>query len=412
MEPDPRRGRVFALTWIAYASYYLGRKGFAVSKARLERDYGIGATALGDIDTGFLAAYCAGQFLAGAAGDRLGSRRLVGFGMLAAAAACAAFGLGAGSVAFALAFTLNGLAQATGWPGTVKAMGAWFGGRERGTVMGAWSTCYQVGGLAATAAATFLLTHHGWRSAFLGPAVWIAAIGILILVALPEAPAATLAPTPAATATATAADRARLLRSPVLWSLGAAYFSLKLIRYSLLFWLPYYLRTTGYSESAAGYQSIAFELGGILGAIAVGLASDRLFRGRRRGLAAAMILALAGALYLYTQVAPLGPLANFAGLALVGFCLFGPDALISGAAAQDLGGPGGAALAAGVINGIGSLGAVVQGRVTTSVSRAFGWDAVFLLFVALALVASGALALIARREPPHAPASTAEAASS
>ncbi len=33
-----------------------------------------------------------------------------------------------------------------------------------------------------------------------------------------------------------------LLRNPVLLMIGSSYFGLKLIRYSLLFWLPYYLR--------------------------------------------------------------------------------------------------------------------------------------------------------------------------
>ena len=41
---------------------------------------------------------------------------------------------------------------------------------KRGRIMGLWSTCYQVGGIAATAFATWLLVHYGWRTAFLGPA--------------------------------------------------------------------------------------------------------------------------------------------------------------------------------------------------------------------------------------------------
>ena len=59
----------------------------------------------------------------------------------------------------------------------------------RGRVMGVWSTNYQVGGLAATAFATFLLVHHGWRAAFLVPAAWVAAVGLVILLFLVEKPA-------------------------------------------------------------------------------------------------------------------------------------------------------------------------------------------------------------------------------
>jgi sugar phosphate permease len=85
-------------------------------------------------------------------------------------------------------------------------------------------------------------------------------------------------------------------------------------------------------------------------------------------------------------------------MAMVGFCLFGPDTLISGAAAQDLGGKHAAARAAGIINGLGSLGAVLQGVVTARVSEKFGWNALFYTFVLLALVSCLALLLVRRKD--------------
>ncbi|MCC6525488.1 MAG: hypothetical protein IT373_22750, partial [Polyangiaceae bacterium] len=52
----------FALTWLAYASYYLCRKNFGVVKAKLDLDEGW----LVAIDTAMLAAYAVGQFASGA----------------------------------------------------------------------------------------------------------------------------------------------------------------------------------------------------------------------------------------------------------------------------------------------------------------------------------------------------------
>ena len=52
--------------------------------------------------------------------------------------------------------------------------------------------------------------------------------------------------------------------------------------------------------------------------------------------------ALAGALLVFQTVGSTGMLPLTLSLALVGFLLFGPDALISGAAAQDIGGERGA----------------------------------------------------------------------
>ena len=82
---------------------------------------------------------------------------------------------------------------------------------------------------------------------------------------------------------------------------------------------------------------------------------------------------------------------HFALLALIGALLFGPDALLSGAAAQDVGGPRAAATAVGIVNGLGSLGALLQGALTLGVERAFGWNALFYVFFGLSLLACASL---------------------
>src|SRR5947207_12988163 len=181
-----KRAAVFGLTWIAYASYYFGRMGFPVIKSTLEKSLGISRGMLGWIDTGYLTTYALGQFASGFLGDRIGSRRMIGIGMLGVAAALIYFGLASAAWMFFIAFALNGVFQSTGWPGTCKAMGDWLTPRERGTVMGIWSTCYQIGPLTATGFCTFLFAHYGWRWAFFAPAMMIAVIGVLNLFLLPE----------------------------------------------------------------------------------------------------------------------------------------------------------------------------------------------------------------------------------
>ena len=387
------RARVFGLTWVSYASYYLTRKGFSVTKARLVDRLGVSEAGLAAIDTAYLVLYALGQFASGILGDRIGARRRVGWGMLASAAFCAAFGLSSATAIFLVAFGLNGLAQSTGWPGNTKAMAAWFTGRERGVVMGFWSTCYQAGGLAATAIATWLLTTFGWRWSFLGPAAWVAIVGAAILLFLPNF-VPDHGPVGDETAPTTPrAERARVLRSVTVWSYGAAYFCVKLIRYSLIFWLPYYLHTAlGYAEGASGYLSISFEVGGMVGSVGFGLLSDRVTRFGRGAVAAAGLVGLAGALLLYARIGGQGAVANFAGMALVGALLFGPDSLLAGAAAQDLGGRHAAATAVGFVNGMGSVGAILQGFVTVGIRHRWGWSGVFRVFVILA--ALGALCLV------------------
>ena len=391
----PRAAAVaFAVTWLSYATYYLGRKGFSVSKARIAKELGLSASALAGIDTGYLAAYAVGQFVSGALGDRLGARKLVAFGMWGAALTCGVFGTASSWVGLFVAFVLNGFAQSTGWPGNTKAIAEWVPRERRGAVMGAWCTCYQVGGIAATWWATWLLAHHGWRSAFWVPALAIGSVGLLVFLTLKRGPFATAAAhnsTPPPTTTLSRA-RWKLDLPPVLWSYGGAYFFIKLIRYSFLFWLPYYLHTAlGLPEAQAGYLSIAFEVGGVVGAIGIGSVSDRARRASRSVIAAAGLVGLAAALLLYAWAAPTGVVAQATMMALIGALLFGPDSLISGAAAQDTGGPASAARATGFVNGLGSFGALLQGYVTVWVRNAWGWSAVFYLFVAFAVASAVAL---------------------
>jgi OPA family sugar phosphate sensor protein UhpC-like MFS transporter len=414
-----RRG-LFALTWLSYATYYFARKNFPVAKARISEALGVTTDGLALIDSAYLVTYAVGQFAGGWLGDRIGARRLIGWGMVASAALVAAFGASSSTQLFALFLGLNGFVQATGWPGNVKAMAAWFGPKERGAVMGFWTTCFQVGPLVATALAALLLGRFGWRSAFFGPALLVALVGLLVLRSLREQPgrddlepAAEAGGAPAAAeecANGQRPDPAQVsrarrtaLQNPVVWLLGGSYFGLKLIRYCIDFWLPYYLeKGLHYRSDVAAYASTAFQFGGIFGAIAVGAVSDRWFAHRRGAVATVMTVGLALALALYAAVAPLGLWANVLAMALVGFCLFGPDALISGVAAQDLGGPLAAASVAGFINGCGSVGAVAQGFLVAGISSRHGWQAVFRALMWLAggsSLALGAVWWLQRKAP-------------
>jgi sugar phosphate permease len=227
-----------------------------VTKAAIGKS--LGSHALYGVETVYLAAYAVGQYGSGWLGDRVGARRLVGVGMLIAAGASFAFGLWSVGALFLATALVNGLAQSTGWPGNVKAMQEWTTPATRGRVMGVWATCYQVGGIAATAFAAAMLARGGWRAAYFGPAVVIGAVGVLALVVIRDRSLRESA-APSQAAPETDLDRAArraVAMSATVWWYGASYFFIKLIRYSLLFWLPFYLETVlHYGSAEAGYQS-------------------------------------------------------------------------------------------------------------------------------------------------------------
>ena len=409
--------RVFALTWVSYASYYFTRKNLSVVKSRLHETLDISTTALGTIETLYLAAYALGQFLSGALGDKIGARKLLISGMLGTALAAFVFGASSTVVPFALAFFVNGLVQSSGWSGNVKAMQPFFSSQSRGRVMGIWTTNYQAGGLLATALATYLLTHFGWRMAFFGPAIWVVVVAVLLWLFLVEKPEQCGLPpvepdvalrqgaTPSSSESATGPTLFQLLRMNVLWTLGLSYFGLKLIRYSLLFWLPFYLKQhLHYSESLAGYLSLPFEIGGMVGSVAVGWFSDRYFRKQRLRVMVPALLLLGCALVLYQFLGGKGLWINAGLLACVGFFLFGPDSLLSGTMSQDIGGRAATGRVAGIINGMGSVGAIFSPLIVARVSETFGWSALFFGFCGVTIVAAALLlvsALLVEQQQRH-----------
>jgi sugar phosphate permease len=395
----PKPFRAWCVTWFAYATYYMGRKSFSVSKKTLRSALGLSEEQLGLIDSLYLAAYCLGQFGSGWLGDRMGARRLVSIGLFGSATACALFGASSGALAFGALYFVNGLFQATGWPGTTRAMAEWTTPQNRGTVMAFWSTCYQIGGIAANWVAGALLVSYGWRAAFYGPALLLALMGGTVLLLLAPGPRAAELATASPAEERAEVRKAQLvvLKSVELWSYGGCYFFIKFIRYALLFWLPYYLSTTrGYPGDVAAWVSSAFEVGGVVGVIALGTYSDRA-RGSRARLSALSLLGLALALFAYTPLSAYGVTANALSLAAIGALLFGPDALLSGAAAQDAGGLHAAAAATGLVNGVGSIGGMVAGLAVPQISRTFGWNALFPSLVGLAVLSAVVLVPVTMR---------------
>jgi sugar phosphate permease len=395
-----RRNLVWGVTWLAYASYYLGRKGFGAAKHRIKESGFMDTQLLGVVDTAYLAAYALGQFGSGLAGDRVGARRLVGFGLLASALLCAACGAVTAALPFLLLFTLNGAAQATGWPGTTRAMAEWTTPANRGTVMGLWSTCYQVGPFVAGPLLGLLIDRYDdWRPAFLAPALLMVPVAMLVLTLVRSGPRPS-EPGTNAEARDDAAERRlaqrAVLQSRVLWCYGASYFFIKLTRYTLAFWLPFYLsERLGYSNALASGVASAFEGGGVLGVIAIGALSDHRGLGRVP-LSAAALVGLALALFACAKLVGPDPWLNVALFALSGAFLFAPDSILCGAAAQDVGGRHAAAMSTGFVNGIGSVGALVEGLTVPIVAERYGWDALFPSLVVMALLGAACLLPVLR----------------
>ena len=187
---------------------------------------------------------------------------------------------------------------------------------------------------------------------------------------------------------------ALVLRNPVIWLISLMYFFTKMGRYAIFFWLPLYMfEHLGYSLAEAGYTSILYEAAGFGGIVAAGYVSDKLFQSRRMPVGALGMWGVAVTCFFHPQLAAWSHLGNAIGISLIGFFTYGPDALMSGAAAIDAGSPKAAGLAAGVINGVGSFGQMFSGFIVAYITTRFGWDSLFYFFVAIHAVAGCLLAI-------------------
>jgi len=426
--PTYRRWRVqiFAITWLAYVGFYLTRKSFSVAKIGIQDDPALQMTdrAMALVDGAYLIAYAVGQFLFGMAGDRAGTRRVILLGMLVSVAAAVAMGASTLTIAFGIFFCIQGLAQSTGWGPLVKNMSAFFSRRERGTVMGLWSTNYPLGGLIASIVAGWAGDHFGWRYAFFIPAIALLAVWVLFLVfqrnqpedvGLPTVeqyhgePLPVLAPgaAPVVETDGSWATIRAVLTNRMVLLFSAVYFLLKPTRYAILFWGPKYMNArlgSGMTESAA--LSAMFELAGPIGALSAGILSDRLFHTRRVPVCVIGLLLLGGMLFTYDHL-PASGWALGGGFFLIGFLLFGPDSLIAGTAAVDFGTKRGASTASGVVNGCGSVGAIVGGTIPGLFNERWGWGGVFALLGSMTILAAllllprwNALPPVAAEKPP------------
>eukprot|EP00760_Papus_ankaliazontas_P002648 PhM_4_TR11208/c0_g1_i1/m.36169/K13783/SLC37A1_2; MFS transporter, OPA family, solute carrier family 37 (glycerol-3-phosphate transporter), member 1/2 len=184
-------------------------------------------------------------------------------------------------------------------------------------------------------------------------------------------------------------------------------FCMKIVRFTLLFWLPYYLSTElGYSTVGAGYASMGFEIGGAVGSILSGFFSDWFRFGRRR-VCCCTLFVFGGLLVLlgFPLARPVlseSIVACVAFTSVLGFFVFGSDGLMTGVALQDIAERENVASQTssltGVVGGIGSIGSVFQGTLTTAIALHFGWDRMFDFLCLLSFIAVVSLVRPTRAE--------------
>lgn len=446
-----RMSRVLVSLWAGYAGYTMARRPFSVARSEIESETGISKFASSSVDTAFLLCYTIAQLMYGSyLKGHYSPRAILLIGLVGSAFCCFVVAISSSGLMFSLAWGLNGCFQAAGWASCVTILTPWLASSERGRIMGIWGTNMAVGGILGNVITSFLMGRGlSWRWAV------IADVLILLVVALYMAGTLIHHPNLAgfvssqqaadgqtwssltsddgyftvdgelvtrtsgeiggagtnkgninnnASALPPAQSEGRLtfletLRVPGIAAISASYFFHKLVRYALMFWLPYYFnKELGYSIVAAGYMSASVDVGGVLGTVFAGFFSDWYAGGSRRAQATLFFvigMSVSTALFVVLRAALATSVAACCFVSgLVGFFAFAIDSLMSGSYLQDycerinvipyLG------AISGVVGGIGAAGSIAQGYLTVALSGA-SWN---ILFSMLALMTAFAGSLM------------------
>ena len=399
--------RILLATIVGYALYYFVRKNLSVAMPVMEKELGIGKDQLGLFLTMHGVLYGVSRFANGVLADRLNARWFMAGGLAICALLNVFFGMtttlfGAASIvsAMGLFWAANGWFQGMGFPPCTRLMTHWFSPHRLATVMSVWNISHAIGAGAVLVLCGYLVKYD-WRLCFFVPA-GIAVVGAIgLALALRDTPESLGLPPVAGTQDSRTEEgdplwetlKRFVFSNPYIWILGFANFFVYVIRYGVLDWGPTFLKEArGVELSHAGWTVAAFEASGVLGMIAGGWITDRVFGGRGARACFFYMLGCGVAISVFWFFPSNSQLVNAAVLCLAGFFIYGPQCLI-GIAAANLATKRAAAAAAGLTGYLGYLSTTVSGYGIGVLVKNYGWSAAFVLFGICTLIGALLFAL-------------------
>lgn len=417
-----RQAVVISLLFGGYASLYFCRADLSVATPLLAKElarhgvsYDDALVRIGAITSLGILAYAIGKPFVGGLGDYWGGRVNFLIGLAGATLCTLIFAFSGALPLFTTAWFLNRLTQSGAWAGLLKVSSRWFDYSSHGAIIGVLSLSYLIGDAGAREWMGRLIAHgYGWRSLFALAAAVSGTMLIVSFVFLRESRVgAGYADTIANPVNVFARSKAPpvtlrerlgpLARSPAFLMVCVLSLVCTIVRETFNDWTPVYMRDFVHlSMSEAAGMSAIFPGVGAVSVLLTGWLGDRLGANGRPLILFAGLSATAVTLFLLTLLHRGGADTGLP-IALVGvvaFCLLGPYAYLGGAMALDFGGKAAGAVASGIIDGVGYLGAVFAGVGGAKIAVTFGWRYLFgtlAVIGAMGAIGAGVLYAMERR---------------
>jgi OPA family glycerol-3-phosphate transporter-like MFS transporter/OPA family sugar phosphate sensor protein UhpC-like MFS transporter len=408
------------VTMGGYAVYYFVRKNLSFAMPLLA-EIGVSKVQLGAFLTAGGLLYGIARFTNGVLTDRGSARKVMSLGLFVCAAVNVVFGLSdfivTGGAAPAVAkgataaaglvwtmgvvWIVNSYFQGMGVGPCVKTLPRWFPPNQLATKQSIWNLSHSIGagGVFALLGWWIIPQYHSWRLCFLVPAGIAAAGAMALLFMMKDSPKDVglaeldgekpMGGNGGGNSVDYRAYAAKwVYRNPCIWILAASNFFVNVVRFAALDWGPTLLvESKGLTLAAATTLCFSFEIvGGNLGMLAAGWASDRVFASRTHRTCVFCFAGIALAIAAFWAVPSSAPLmAKLVPFALIGFFLYGPQALLGVSSTQQAT-PKAAATANGVLGVCGYLSTIVSGVGFGWMAQRWGWSAAYATILAAAVM--------------------------
>ncbi len=346
-----RRNVMLTIT-IGYGFVYTCRLVLSVVKKPLIDGNIFSATELGLIGSAIFYTYAFGKLTNGFLADHANLKRFFAIGVLVSALINIAMGASTTVLwIWMLLWGLNGWFQGFGAPAGIVGISQWFSNSERGRFYGIWSTAHSIGEGLTFVVVAGVVSYFGWRGGFIAPGLMCVAVAVVIYIFMQDRPQTFGLPVIAdwkndhginlkigdSKTVATLKEQLSIFKMPKIWILGLAAAATYVTRYAINSWGILYLQEAkGYSLLEAGSMLGVTTIAGIVGCLAYGFSSDKLFNARRPPVTLIFGLIEIGSL-IFIFYAPSGhPVLLTIAFILYGFSLNGLVTVLGGLFATDI----------------------------------------------------------------------------
>ena len=406
--------QVIICSMIGYAMFYFVRKNFSFAIPLLQDAYpGLTKAHFGAILSAGGLIYGVSKLINGVIGDRTNARWHLILGLGICVAVNFLFGwsgklttwitgetggpdfIGGIVAIMSVLYIINQIFQGCGFAPCNHLMVNWVPPHELATKMSIWNTSHSVGAFVAAVICGYLTS---WQMCFWVPAT-ISLVGILfIFVTLRDTPKSVGLPELPKVEGELDEDKGKdkkewrkfliqkVFLNPVVWILALTDLFVYVVRFAILDWGPSMLQDMGLSQALSGWTVGIFEVAGCLGMIAAGYVSDKFFKSRSQRVCAIEMVLVALCLVALHYIQDMHqPVLFLIVLALAGFFLYGPQALLGVIASNEVSKKA-ASSAVGIIGFMSYLSVLITGLPLGIFADKFGWHPIFILMAGVSVI--------------------------